>query len=258
MSRPVDGGPSMMDRFREYHRTGDRRIRNEIVVHYRYIADRYALRYGTRGVPVEDLRQTALLAIIRATDRFDPEMGVEFATFASRTVDGELKRWLRDKSWAVRPPRSAQERHLTLRKIDEQLTHRLGRSPTVTELAEAMGESVENVLEAIEAGGARTAGGITRTSDDGSTVMAEELLSDKEQGFNRVDETLLVGELLDRLSERDRAVIQMRFFDRMGQDDIAQRIGVSQSYLSRMLRRILLDLRSELAGDEDLPGDAET
>jgi len=157
----------------------------------------------------------------------------------------------------VRPPRSAQERHLTLRRIDEQLTHRLGRSPTVTELAEAMGESVENVLEAIEAGGARTAGGITRTSDDGSTVMAEELLSDKEQGFNRVDETLLVGELLDRLSERDRAVIQMRFFDRMGQDDIARRIGVSQSYLSRMLRRILLNLRSELAGDEDLPGDVE-
>ena len=132
----------MMERFREYHRTGDRRIRNEIVVQYRYIADRYALRYGTRGVPVEDLRQTALLAIIRATDRFDPDMGVEFATFASRTVDGELKRWLRDKSWAVRPPRSAQERHLTLRRIDEQLTHRLGRSPNVNELAEAMGETV--------------------------------------------------------------------------------------------------------------------
>jgi RNA polymerase sigma-B factor len=247
----------MMERFREYHRTGDRRIRNEIVVQYRYIADRYALRYGTRGVPVEDLRQTALLAIIRATDRFDPDMGVEFATFASRTVDGELKRWLRDKSWAVRPPRSAQERHLTLRRIDEQLTHQLGRSPNVNELAEAMGETVENVLEAIEAGGARTAGGITRTSDDGSTVMAEDLLSDKEFGFNRVDERLLVGELLDRLPARDREVIRMRFFERMGQDDIAKRIGVSQSYLSRMLRRILLDLRSQLAGDEDVSGDLD-
>ena len=217
----------------------------------------YALRYGTRGVPVEDLRQTALLAIIRATDRFDPDMGVEFATFASRTVDGELKRWLRDKSWAVRPPRSAQERHLTLRRIDEQLTHQLGRSPNVNELAEAMGETVENVLEAIEAGGARTAGGITRTSEDGSTVMAEDLLSDKELGFNRVDERLLVGELLDRLPERDREVIRMRFFERMGQDDIAKRIGVSQSYLSRMLRRILLDLRSQLAGEEDVSGDLD-
>ncbi len=250
MSQPVDGGPSMMQRFRDYHRTGDRQIRNEIVEHYRYVADRYALRYGTRGVPVEDLRQTALLAIIRATDRFDPEMGVEFATFASRTVDGELKRWLRDKSWAVRPPRSAQERHLTLRKTDEELTHRLGRSPTVSELAQAMGETTENVLEAIEAGGARTAGGITRTSDDGSMVMAEEILSSREKGFSRVDERLLVGELLERLPERDRAVIRMRFFERMGQDEIAQRIGVSQSYLSRMLRRILLDLRSEISGDE--------
>ncbi len=255
MSRPVNGGLSMMERFREYHGTGDRRIRNEIVEHYRYIADRYALRYGTRGVPVEDLRQTALLAIIRATDRFDPEMGVEFATFASRTVDGELKRWLRDKSWAVRPPRSAQERHLTLRRIEEQLTHRLGRSPTVTELAEAMGETVDNVLEAIEAGGARTAGGITRTSDDGSTVMAEEMLSTKEQGFSRIDERLLVDELLNRLPERDRAVIEMRFFDRMGQEDIAQRIGVSQSYLSRMLRRILLDLRSQLSDPHEPSGE---
>ncbi len=236
-----------MERFREYHRTGDRRIRNEIVGQYRYVADRYAMRYGTRGIPVEDLRQTALLAIIRATDRFDPDMGVEFATFASRTVDGELKRWLRDKSWAVRPPRSAQERHLTLRRVDEQLTHRLGRSPNVTELAEAMGETVEHVLEALEAGGARTAGGITRTGDDGSTVMAEELLSSREQGFGRVDERLLVDDLLATLPERDREVIRMRFFERMGQDDIARRIGVSQSYLSRMLRRILLDLRAQLS-----------
>lgn len=246
MSRPVDGGPPMMDRFREYQRTGDRRLRNELVEHYRFVADRFASRYGTRGVPVEDLRQTALLAIVRAIDRFDPEMGVEFVTFASRTVDGELKRWLRDKSWAVRPPRSAQERHLSLRRIEEEMTHQLGRSPTVLELSQKMGESVDNVLEAIEAGAARTAGAITRTSDDGTTVVAEEMLSVAEPGYLSVDQRLLVAELLATLPERDREVIRLRFFERLGQEEIAQRIGVSQSYLSRMLRRILVDLRGRI------------
>ena len=115
-----------------------------------------------------------------------------------------------------------------------------------------MDDTVEHVLEAIEAGGARSAGALTRTSDDGTTVMAEELLSARDMGFSRVDERLLVGELLETLPERDREVIQMRFFERMGQDDIAQRIGVSQSYLSRMLRRILLDLRSKLSADDGI------
>ncbi len=120
-----------MERFREYQRTGDRRIRNELVEQYLQVADHYAARYASRGVPVEDLRQTALLAMIRAVDRFDPDAGVEFSTFASRTVDGELKRWFRDRAWAVRPPRAAQERHLALRRFEDEMTQRLGRSPTV-------------------------------------------------------------------------------------------------------------------------------
>lgn len=251
MKTPADGGPPMIERFREYHRTGDRRLRNELVERHHYVADRFAARYGTRGVPVEDLRQTALLAIVRAVDRFDPDMGVEFATFASRTVDGELKRWLRDKSWAVRPPRSAQERHLSLRRVEEELTHKLGRSPTIQELSEKMGASVDHVLEAIEAGAARTAGGITRTAEDGSTVVAEEMLSIGEPGFSGVDRRMLVDGLLAGLSDRDREVIRLRFFERLGQEEIARRIGVSQSYLSRMLRRILLDLRQRLPDESD-------
>ena len=244
--------------FREYRETKDRRLRNEIVEQHRHLADRFARRYRARGIPVEDLRQTALLAMVRAVDRFDPEQGVTFATFASRTMDGELKRTLRDKAWAVRPPRAAQERHLALRKREEELTHRLGRPPTISELANALDATVEQVLEAVEAGGARTAGGITRTNDDGSVVDADDLLSVNEIGYGRTDDRILVAELLDQLDERSREVIQLRFFERLGQDEIAQRIGVSQSYLSRLLRKILLDLRShlgELADDFDLEGD---
>ncbi len=236
----------LLDLFRRYRETGDRRVRNDIVEHHRHLADRYARRYRARGIPVEDLRQTALLAMVRAVDRFDPAQGVTFATFASRTMDGELKRALRDKAWAVRPPRAAQERHLALRKREEELTHQLGRAPTVSELAAVLDASIDEVLEAIEAGGARTAGGITRTNDDGAVVEADDLLSVGEIGFGRVDDRMLVAELLDQLGEREREVIRLRFFERLGQEEIAQRVGVSQSYLSRLLRRILLDLREKV------------
>lgn len=232
--------------FRAYRESGDRRLRNQIVEDHRHLADRFARRYRSRGIPVEDLRQTALLAMVRAVDRYDPEQGVLFATFASRTMDGELKRTLRDKAWAVRPPRAAQERHLALRKREEELTHQLGRSPSISELAAALDATVEEVLEAVEAGGARTAGGITRTNDDGSVVDADDLLSVQDAGFGRTDDRILVAELLEQLDERSREVIRLRFFERLGQDEIAQRIGVSQSYLSRLLRKILLDLRSKL------------
>ena len=239
-------GAELSELFRQYAETGDRRVRNDIVEQHRHLADRFARRYRARGIPVEDLRQTALVAMVRAVDRFDPGQGVTFATFASRTMDGELKRALRDRAWAVRPPRAAQERHLALRKREEELTHRFGRSPTVQELAEALDATVEEVLEAVEAGGARTAGGITRTNDDGTSVEADHMLAVGETGYSRVDERMLVADLLDQLDEREREVIRLRFFERMGQEEIAQRVGVSQSYLSRLLRRILLDLREKI------------
>ena len=241
-----DTAVDLLDLFRRYQETGDRRLRNDIVEEHRHLADRFARRYRARGIPVEDLRQTALVAMVRAVDRFDIAQGVTFATFASRTMDGELKRALRDRAWAVRPPRAAQERHLALRKREEELTHKLGRAPTVQELAAALDASIDEVLEAIEAGGARTAGGITRTNDDGAVVEADDLLAVGETGFGRVDDRMQVAELLDQLGEREREVIRLRFFERLGQEEIAQLVGVSQSYLSRLLRRILLDLRDKI------------
>jgi RNA polymerase sigma-B factor len=241
-------------RFRRYRATSDRRLRNEIVEEHRHLADRVARRYRSRGVSVDDLRQTALLAMVRAVDRFDPDQGTSFATFAGRTMDGELKRTLRDKAWAVRPPRSAQERYLALRKREEELTHSLGRAPTVAELAAALEVTVDEALEAFEAGGARSAAAITRTTDDGAVVEADDVLSMAELGYGRTDDRLLVSDLLEQLDERSRLVIELRFFERLGQDEIAARIGVSQSYLSRLLRKILLELR-ELAEGE--PADAD-
>jgi RNA polymerase sigma-B factor len=238
--------------FAQYRATGDRRIRNQIVEIYRDVAEYYVKRYSRRGVPADDLRQVSLLTILRAVDRFDPEHGVEFSTFASRTVDGELKRYFRDRTWTVRPPRRSQELHLALRKTDEELTQRLGRSPTVAELARELDESVDHVLEAMEAGVAHQATSIDQSpvgEDTDASRRSERMLSQSDTGYAQVDRKLVIGELLEGLPERDRRVIEMRFFENRTQEEIASEIGVSQSYLSRILRRVLLELREQL-GDE--------
>lgn len=240
--------------FATYRATGDRRARNEIVELHRDVAEYYVKRYSRRGVPADDLRQVSLLTILRAVDRFDPEHGVEFSTFASRTVDGELKRYFRDRTWTVRPPRRAQELHLALRKTDEELTQRLGRSPTVAELARELDESVDHVLEALEAGVAHQATSIDQSpvgEDSDAPRRSERMLSANEVGFAHVDRRMIISELLEGLPERDRQVIEMRFFQNRTQEEIAAEIGVSQSYLSRILRRVLLDLREKLGDDWD-------
>jgi RNA polymerase sigma-B factor len=243
----------LLDRYRS---TGDRAARNEIVERHRSLADRVARRYASRGIAVEDLRQTALLAMVRALDRFDPQRGASFATFAGRTMEGELKRSLRDRAWAVRPPRAAQERYLELRRREEELAHRLGRLPTVAEIADAMEVTVDDVLEAVEAAGARTSAPLTRTDDDGDEVPADARLGHEDHGFAGVDDALIVAELLDVLDERSRTAVELRFYERLGQDEIAARLGISQSYLSRVLRRALVQMREQLEASAATDTDA--
>lgn len=213
------------------------------------VADFFVKRYSGRGVPADDLRQVAMLAILRAVDRFDPDVGVQFSTFASRTVEGEFKRYFRDRTWTVRPPRRAQELHLQLRRTEEELAQRLGRSPTVAELARELGDSVDHVLEAMEAASAHHATSIdqTRGDDDQSgTGASGRMLATHDAGFARVDREVVLHGLLEKMDERDRRIIEMRFYEHCTQEEIADAIGVSQSYLSRILRRVLLDLRTQL------------
>jgi RNA polymerase sigma-B factor len=246
VERPADLG----ELFREYRRTGSRRIRNQIVEAHLDIPDYYVRRFAGKGVAADDLRQTALLAMLRAVDRYDPDLGVEFSTFAGRTIDGELKRYFRDRTWAVRPPRRTQELHLHLRRAGEELTHELGRAPTVRELADAVDETVDHVLEALEAGVAHRANSLDQPAgDDDGQAPAERLLVSDDVGYERIDRRLVVGELLDLLDDREREIIALRFFEGMSQPEIAERIGVSQSYLSRLLRKALLRLRDVLPED---------
>lgn len=231
--------------FEEYRRTGDRAVRNRIVEDHLGLADYFVRRYARRGASPEDLRQLALLAIVRASDRFDPDVGVAFSTFASRTIEGELKRHLRDKTWSVRPPRRAQELHLEVRRAEEDLTHELGRSPTVREVAARVDADEDHVLEAMEAGTARTAASLDQPTGDDPDARSrgDRVLVSGEPGYGHVADRMLVDELLDELPERERSIVIMRFYDNMSQPDIAEAVGVSQSYLSRILRRVLAELR---------------
>jgi RNA polymerase sigma-B factor len=238
----------VMIRFVEYRRTGDRRLRNELVEEHRELADYFVKRYSRRGVAADDLRQLAFLAIIHAVERFDPDVGVAFSTFASRTIEGELKRYFRDRTWSVRPPRRAQELHLELRQAEEDLAQRLGRSPTVSELAAVLSVSEDHVLEALEAGRAHQAASLDQDSgdDDDTTTRGDRVLAHNDVGYGHVDRQMIVEEALEQLPERERRIVYMRFYENMTQPEIAEKVGVSQSYLSRILRKALLDLKERV------------
>ncbi len=248
--------PDGNDLFLAYRRSGDRALRNQLVEQNRGVAEYFIRRYAHRGVATDDLRQISLLAVISAVERFDPTMGVAFSTFASRTIDGELKRYLRDRTWMVRPPRRAQELHLELRRADEELTQQLGRSPTIAELAAEVDESEDHVLEALEAGVAHQATSLDQpqgSAGDGDETrsLGDRVLVNRDPGFAEVERQEVVADLLATLPEREREVIRLRFFESMTQPEIAERLGVSQSYLSRIIRRTLVDLRDRLSEADD-------
>ncbi len=249
----------MTDRFVEYRASGSRGLRNELVEANSRLVEPHVRRYRGRGIADDDLRQHGLLALVHAVERFDPEMGVKFSTFASRTIDGEMKRLLRDRSWAVRPPRRAQELSLALRRAEEELAHRLGRAPTPRELAAHLEVDVDDVLTAREALGARTSSSLDAPQGTSETSPID-LLGSSDPGFDHVDRKLLIAELLASLPEREQTVLQLRFGDNLGQPEIAERLGLSQSYVSRLIRRTLDHLRVQLGEGRDEheePGAAE-
>jgi RNA polymerase sigma-B factor len=220
--------------FRRYRQTGDRAHRNELVVRYRYLADSAARRFAGRGEPLDDLRQVALLGLVKAVDRFDPDYGVIFPTFALPTVLGELRRHFRQATWPVHVARRTQELHLASSGVRERLAQELGRAPTPAELATAMGVAVEDLLEALEAGSARRTEPIDVTSRLGHDDTA------------RNDDRLLVEAALATLGERERRIVRLRFAEGLTQEEIGRQVGVSQVQVSRLLRSSLDALRSRL------------
>jgi RNA polymerase sigma-B factor len=252
MPHDSTGGPdgSKEVLFRAFRRSRSRRIRNELVERHLHLVDYHVRRYASRGVAAEDVRQVASIALVLAVERFDPDVGVAFSTFASRTIDGECKRYLRDRTWGVRPPRRMQELHLAARRQQELLTHVGGRPPTVAELASALDETEEHVLEALEAGQARYALSVDHPVEATGRAISDSLV-DTYDLIDSVESRVVVSEVISSLCDRDRWIIEQRFFHRRTQSEIAAEMGISQSYLSRVVNRILEQLRRQLAEVEE-------
>jgi RNA polymerase sigma-B factor len=241
------GGEQRIDeRFETYRRTGDRRLRDELVEEHAPLAQFLASRFANRGEPRDDLVQVALVGLFKAVERFDPGRGLQFSTFATPTILGELKRHFRDRGWAVRVPRRVQELHLQLGKIIGTLGQEEGRSPTPAEVAARAGVSEEAVLEAMEAGSLYrlvSLDGSVTPDDEGGELVA--CLGEEDPAFERIEHRSEIAELLDVLPERERRIVELRFFDSLTQSEIAERVGVSQMHVSRLLTRSLERLRTE-------------
>lgn len=233
--------------FATYRETGDLAVRDELVAANLRLALHLARRFSNRGVSLDDLEQVASLGLLRAIDRFDPDRGLEFSTFATPTIVGELKRHFRDKGWAVRVPRRVQELHLRLNALVVDLTHQLGRSPTIIELAQAARASEEDVLEAMEAAQAYRSHSIdARPGSDGDDAVPQ--LGVDDHGLFQAENRLVVEELLGHLAPREQLLLRLRFFEEMTQQQIAQRLGISQMHVSRLLARSLDELRRRSVG----------
>jgi RNA polymerase sigma-B factor len=245
--RGVPDRDHVRELFRGFRETGDPEVRQELIEAHLGLVEYLARRFAGRGEPLEDLVQVATIGLIKAVDRFDPDREVEFSTYATPTIAGELKRHFRDKGWAVRGPRRLQALNLQLGEIIGQLSQKLGRSPTVAEMAEGAGTTEEEVLEGLD-----SAHAYTLTSLDAPT--GEEDLALREQ-IGSEDETLELLEyrtslmpLMDQLPPRERTMLYLRFFKGMTQSEIADRLGISQMHVSRLLARTLAQLREGLEG----------
>jgi RNA polymerase sigma-B factor len=240
--------PSRRDELREqfvaYAQQRDSSLRDELVAAHLGLAEYLARRFANRGEPLDDLVQVASLGLIKAVDRCDPERGVEFSTYATHTIVGELKRHFRDKGWAIRAPRRMQELYLQLGKVVGTLSQELGHSPTIAELAAEVEVSEEEVLEALEAGQAYRSASLDAPvgNEEGETLGAH--LGEEDVSLADVESRATLSPLLAQLPPRERLILHLRFFEGLTQSEIATRLNISQMHVSRLLARSVSELRN--------------
>jgi RNA polymerase sigma-B factor len=239
-------------KFVEFTRDPSPALRDELVAAHLGLAEYLARRFANRGEPLDDLVQVASLGLLKAVGRFDPERGVEFSTYATHTIVGELKRHFRDKGWAIRAPRRMQELYLRLGKVVATLGQELGRSPTIAELATEVEVSEEEVLEALEAGQAYRFTSLdapARGDSEGETLGSR--LGENDAGLDSAERRATLSPLLERLPRREQLILHLRFFEGLTQSEIAGRLQISQMHVSRLLARSLAQLRSDADADAD-------
>ncbi len=229
-----------------YHRDGDESAREQALVELMPLVRALASRYAGRGEPIEDLVQVGSIGLIKAVDRFDVDRGVDIASYAVPTIVGEIRRHFRDKAWAMHVPRRLKELSLRLSRTLDQLTTELGRSPTIAELAAAAGVDEEDAIDALDSMNAYSTRSLHAPFDDSSDDSLSERLGADELGYAEVEEGSIVSAGLDALDERERQIVELRFFHELTQSQIASEIGISQMHVSRLLRRALATMRGRI------------
>lgn len=226
-------------------------LRDRLVELHLPLVEHLARRFRNRGEPLDDLVQVATIGLIKSIDRFDVERGVEFSTYATPTIVGEIKRHFRDRGWAVRVPRRLQELRVTLTTARAELSQKLSRAPTVAELAEHLGLSEEEILEGLESANAYSTLSLDATDqadDEGPAVVDQ--LGAEDEALAGVEYRESLKPLLEQLDPREKRILLLRFFGNMTQSQIAEEIGISQMHVSRLLARTLAKLRADLLVEE--------
>ena len=231
-----------------YHKRGDKEARERVIQEQLPLAEFLARKFAGRGEPLDDLVQVASVGLIKAVDRFDVDRKIEFSTYATPNILGEIKRYFRDKGWAMRVPRGLQELRQSAKEVIRDETVRTGRSPTIQELAETLDADVEGVAEALTLGRAYNTASldapVSQDEPEGDTIV--DLQADDRSLIEGLEERLLLQEAIDSLKGQQQQILKLRFNEGKTQTEIADHIGVSQMHVSRLLRRALEDLRVEL------------
>jgi RNA polymerase sigma-B factor len=232
--------------FAEYQRSRDPQVRDRLILAHMNLVRYLARKFANRGEPLEDLIQVGMIGLINAIDRFDPDRGIRFATYATPTIVGEIRRYFRDRGWAVKVPRRLQELNLAANKAVDDLTQRLDRAPTVPELAQELNISEAEALEAVELGELYELPSLDSEmggeSDEGRSRLAD-YVGRVDEEIERFERRARLTQALQSLTPRERKIIELRFFDNLSQTQVAKRLDISQMHVSRLQQRALAKLR---------------
>ncbi len=231
----------------EAYRAGDESARDQLVERYMPLVKSLAARYSGRGEPQEDLIQVGSIGLLLSIERFDTERQVQFTTYAVPTIVGEIQRHFRDRAWALHVPRRMKELSVRLSRTVQTQTAELGRAPTIAELAQMVGTNEDEVVEALQTSEAYSTRSLSQPlGHDGDDETMQDVLGHDDRGYVEVEDLVLVEAGLDALDQRERRIVELRFFDGLTQSEIAAQIGISQMHVSRLLRRALITMRGRL------------
>lgn len=238
-----------LEQFKRYRASGDSRQREALVLKFHWIAARAAKRFSERGEPYDDLFQVGSLGLVKAVERFDPEVGTSFLAFAMPTVVGEIRRHFRDHTWSVRVPRRAKDLKGALTAAVNELSQDLGRAPRVDEIAARLRVDPEVVLETMEASAAYRTSSLDLPSGDQPTAV-QTALATNDMDLRTMVDRAAIRQLLEELPGRERKIVYLRFFEHMSQAEIAAQVGTSQVHVGRLLQASLAKLRAHITADE--------